>query len=304
MYAGPFPACLKVYAAPPTQEEADLRESGLRESIVREEALNPHLVPRDVSAIGMETTPDKMTDEPHAHRKAQLIYAARGMVRCNVAKGLWMVPPQCALWIPGGMPHAVCPVGDVELYILFLDPEVASIAPSECCTLSINPLLRELVIAASRLPPLYDRDGPPGRLIQTMLDELAVAPVERSHLPLPADQRLRKIADALIAQPSTRATIAYWARHVLMSERSLVRLVRNETGMGFGAWRQQFQIMLALERLARGDKVQTVALELGYGSVSAFITMFRKAMGQPPGRYLAASPERAVAGRATTAADQ
>ncbi len=255
--------------------------------------INPHAVPRAVSAIGMEKVTE-VAGKPHSHPRAQLILAARGVVTCDVSEALWMVPPQCALWIPGGMLHAVRAVGEVELYMLFLDPEVAKGAPTDCCTLSITPLLRELVIAASNLPPLYDRDGPPGRLVQTMLDELVVAPVERLHLPLPADPRLRKIADGQIADPANRATITDWARHVAMSERSLVRLVQKDTGMSFGAWRQQFQIILALERLAEGAQVQAVALELGYESASSFITMFKKAMGQPPGKYLATGQERAA----------
>jgi AraC-like DNA-binding protein len=65
--------------------------------------------------------------------------------------------------------------------------------------------------------------------------------------------------------------------------------------MSFGRWRQQFQIMFALERLAGGEAVQTVAFDLGYESASAFITMFKKALGQPPARYLAARHAQGVA---------
>jgi AraC-like DNA-binding protein len=72
-----------------------------------------------------------------------------------------------------------------------------------------------------------------------------------------------------------------------MSERSLARLIKAETGMSFGRWRQQLHVIVALQRLSAGMAVQRVAMDLGYESVSAFITMFRKAMGKPPGRYLA-----------------
>lgn len=267
----------------------------MRESDYKE-VFDPQEVPRAVSAIGMELVTEGIESEPHVHRKAQLILAARGLVTCVVAKGLWMVPPQCALWIPGGMEHSVRGVGDIELYVLFVDPDVAGELPTECCTVAITPLLRELVIAVSRLPPLYDRDGPPGHLIQTMLDQLVTAPVERLHLPLPADPRLRRIADELAADPSDRATIGEWARRVAMSERTLFRLILRETGMSFGRWRQQFQIMVALERLTEGDAVQAVAFELGYESASAFITMFKKALGQPPGKYLAARRSQAPLG--------
>jgi AraC-like DNA-binding protein len=253
-----------------------------------EEVFAPDEVPRAVSAVGMELVTGGFEQPPHLHRKAQLMLAVRGLITCEVAKGLWMVPPQCALWIPGGMQHSVRAVGEVELYVLFVDPDIVPELPTECCTVAIDPLLRELVIAVAHLPPLYDRDGPPGRLIQTMLDRLATAPVERLHLPLPTDPRLRRIADELTADPSNRATIAEWARLVAMSERTLFRLILKETGMSFGRWRQQFQIMLALERLTEGDAVQAVAFDLGYESPSAFITMFKKALGEPPGKYLAA----------------
>jgi len=253
-----------------------------------EAVFDPHALPRAVSAIGTELVSGGFESEPHVHRQAQLILTTRGLVTCDVAKGLWLVPPHCALWIPGGMKHSVRAVGGVELYILFVDPDLANELPAECCTVGMTPLRRELVIEVSRLPPLYDCDGPTGRLIQTMLDQLATAPVERLHLPLPTDSRLRRIADALTADPSNRATIGEWARLVAMSERTLFRLILKETGMSFGRWRQQFQIMLALERLTEGDAVQAVAFDLGYESASAFITMFKKVLGEPPGKYLAA----------------
>lgn len=220
----------------------------------------------------------------------------RGLVTCEVAKGLWMVPPHCALWIPGGMEHSVRAIGEVCLYVLFVDPDAADDMAAECCTVSISPLLRELVIGVAALPALYHRDGPEGRLVRTMLDTLAAAPVERLHLPLPTDPRLRKIAEGFIANPVSRLTIGEWARRVVMSERSLFRLIHREIGMTFGRWRQQVQIMSALERLTAGDAVQSVAFDLGYESASAFITMFRKAMGQPPARYLAAQRDKLRAG--------
>ncbi len=55
--------------------------------------------------------------------------------------------------------------------------------------------------------------------------------------------------------------------------------------MTFGQWRQQVRILEALKRLALNEPVTTVALELGYDSPSAFISMFKKALGKTPGKY-------------------
>lgn len=75
----------------------------------------------------------------------------------------------------------------------------------------MSPLLRELVVEAARLPRLYDTGGPAERLVHTTLDQLRSAPIERLHLPLPSDARLRSIIDAMTADPSDRSTVAQWA---------------------------------------------------------------------------------------------
>jgi AraC-like DNA-binding protein len=41
----------------------------------------------------------------------------------------------------------------------------------------------------------------------------------------------------------------------------------------------------ALKRLGMKESVTTVAIELGYDSPSAFISMFKKALGKTPGQY-------------------
>jgi AraC-like DNA-binding protein len=79
-----------------------------------------------------------------------------------------------------------------------------------------------------------------------------------------------------------------WAARLTMSERSFARLVVKETGLTFGRWRQQLHLLVAVRELAGGTLVQRVSDDLGYESVTAFITMFKKALGHPPGRYFAA----------------
>jgi AraC-like DNA-binding protein len=46
-------------------------------------------------------------------------------------------------------------------------------------------------------------------------------------------------------------------------------------------------LLAALPRLARGEAVTSVAFDLGYESVAAFTTMFKRMFGAPP-RLIAA----------------
>ena len=134
----------------------------------------------------------------------------------------------------------------------------------------------------ARFPALYPVKGRESRLATVLFDELAAAPVKKLHLPMPADARLRRIADGMTPDPSDRAAVHEWARRIGVSERTLSRLVLQETGMSFGRWRQQLHIVLGLQWLSQGASVQSVATDLGYESASSFVFMFRKVLGTSP----------------------
>jgi AraC-like DNA-binding protein len=247
----------------------------------------PEDVPRAVVAFGGEMVTKGMGLATHEHRKAQLVLALRGVVRCEADQSIWIVPPRCAVWIPGNVPHSMTVAGNVEVYCLFIEPDAAPALPRQCCTLSISPLLERLLMHVTRMPLMYNVDGADGRVAAVLLDQLSVAPVEKLNFPMPVDARLRKIAAAMMADPSDRATIDEWGRRMAIAPRTLTRALKRETGMSFGRWRQQLHILIALQRLDQGASVQTVAFDLGYEGASAFVTMFRKALGKPPARYLA-----------------
>lgn len=244
--------------------------------------------PRAVVALhATRVTPEDWEHATHQHRRAQLLYTVRGIVNCEVEDGVWLVPPQCAVWVPGNLPHSARGSGTTECYCLFVDADAVAGLPQACCTITVSPLLRELLLKAVGLPELYALGSREERLIATLLDELVAAPVEDLHLPMPRDPRLRRLAELLLSMPSERIAKGEWAARIGMSERNMSRLLQQQIGMSFGRWRRQLHIILALQRLAQGESVQAVALELGYEDASGFVTMFRKALGKPPARYLA-----------------
>lgn len=248
---------------------------------------NPEDVPRTIAAFGGEMVTKGTEVAMHAHSKDELVLARRGIVRLEAGRNMWIVPPRCAVWIPGHVAHGVSVAGNVEVYCLFLEPNAAPALPRQCCTLTVSPLLERLLVHATHMPALYDLDGPDGRIAAVLLDQLSLAPVDELRFPMPADSRLRRIASAMMANPSDRATIEDWGRRMAVAPRTLTRILQRETGMSFGRWRQQLHILIALQRLDQGASVQAVALDLGYEGASAFVTMFRKARGKPPARYLA-----------------
>lgn len=244
-------------------------------------------IPRALVAANAVASLESLEQSPrHSHQKAQLLFTVRGVINCEVEDAVWIVPPQCAVWIPGGLPHTVFGSGEVECISLFIEPPEAPNLPDQCCTITVSGLLRHLLIRANELPELYDVEGPDGRIVSVIFDELAAAPVEDLRLPIPSDPRLKKLTDLLIAAPADHATVAEWAARIALSERSLSRLLAEQVGMSFGRWRRQLHVVLALRHLSAGQTVQAVAMDLGYESASSFVTMFRKMAGKPPSRYL------------------
>ncbi|MBY6256367.1 MULTISPECIES: AraC family transcriptional regulator [Enterobacteriaceae] len=222
----------------------------------------------------------------HTHRKGQLIIALYGAVICRAENDIWIVPPNCAVWIPGGVPHSAKATWNAHLNYLFIEPGATAL-PEKCCTLAISSLIKELVDRLTREGIDYPPDSHVARLTRVTLDELATMPQQKLSLPVSAHPKIRAMADALVSNPEDRSTFKAWAKRLALSERSLARLMLRETGLTFGRWRQQLHLILALQALASGVSVQNVAANLGYESVNAFITMFKKTMGSTPAHYFA-----------------
>ncbi|AKH65587.1 hypothetical protein VY86_21740 [Photorhabdus thracensis] len=53
--------------------------------------------------------------------------------------------------------------------------------------------------------------------------------------------------------------------------------------MPLNEWRQRLKIVRAMQLLEQGEKVESVAFEMGYSSASAFIAMFHRLTGRTPG---------------------
>jgi AraC-like DNA-binding protein len=222
---------------------------------------------------------------PHSHERAQLIFAAHGAMLIATREGSWAVPPQRAVWMPGGVTHEIRMAGDVAMRTLYVRGDAAARLAPTVRVLAVSPLLRELILRACALPLSYDEAGPAGRLMTLILDEIAALPTVALDLPLPRDARLGRICRALSAEPGATRTLSDWGREAGASPRTLARLFVKETGLTFAAWRQQARLLAATAMLGAGEPITRIALDLGYESPSAFTAMFKRALGAPPSHY-------------------
>ena len=220
----------------------------------------------------------------HAHRRAQLIHASEGVLTVRTEHGLWVVPPQRAVWVPPKVVHQVGSRKSFHLCTLYVEPDAAQL-PQECCVVAVDRLVGELLMAASEFGSDYPEQGPQARLMQVILDRLPGLEVAPLNLPQPQHPRIRHIAKVLDDDPADERTLEALAKDAGVAGRTAARLFQKDTGLSFGKWRQQLRLLKALESLGAGASVMQAALDVGYNDVSSFIAVFRDAFGETPARY-------------------
>lgn len=223
----------------------------------------------------------------HHHPRGQLLYAVDGAMRVRVGAAAWSVTPRTGVWVPCGVTHQVEAPAGLSYRSVFVDPCASGALPTYNAPVAINALMRELIIEAAGFGAHYRPRSAEARLIGVLQDRLHCMRPDALAIPLPRDTRARRVCDALLEHPADDRGLEQWGRLVGASGRTLTRLFLRETGMPFSEWVRRMRLSLALDRLAQGESVTAVALDLGYASPSAFSAMFRRTFGASPRRYLA-----------------
>lgn len=193
--------------------------------------------------------------------------------------------PGRGVWLPAGTPHAIRITGNVAARTLFIDPLARADLPASCQIVQISALLRELILTSLALPESYVPGSRDERVYELILDEIRIMPVLPFHLPEPESEALRNLCQKIRQRPGESWNSSQAASILGMSERTLNRHFQQQTGLSYSEWVRRARLMEALLRLAQGQPVLRVALDLGYGSHSAFTAMFRRVMGISPSDY-------------------
>jgi AraC-like DNA-binding protein len=220
----------------------------------------------------------------HMHRRGQLLHAVSGIMRVETAEAAWIVPPARALWLPPQWPHSVAMRSHVEMRTIYIDPPACEHLPQQPVLVEISGLLRELILALLEESADYPENGRGGTIARLILTELAQLQERRLEVPMPRDERALRVARALLDNSSIDYGLDRWASEAGASRRTLARIFRSETGLGFAEWRARLRAIDGLARLAGGASVADTANSVGYASPSAFSAMIHRTMGSAPRR--------------------
>lgn len=226
----------------------------------------------------------------HFHDRDQVVYASRGVMTVRASDSAWVVPTDRAVWIPATLAHTITMSGAVSMRTLYLQPRLVKTLPRNCCVVNVTALLKELILHACAQPALQRNNERQRHVIDLIVDQLNVIQTVSLQLPNPSDPRALRVAGALHSDPGDQRTLVEICKEIGAGKRTMERRFLEETGMTFGKWRQQLRLMQAMRLLAEGAKVTHAAMEAGYSTPSAFISMFRKAWGTTPARCFGVLP--------------
>jgi AraC-like DNA-binding protein len=226
---------------------------------------------------------------PHSHRRSQLLCALEGMAIVSAERNQWLILPDHALWIPAGIRHSVEVIEPLTTGSIYVDPQALTDQPAQSLVVRMTDLMKSLFLEAVNLPHEYDPAGRAGLIMALILEEIPLLRRTPLSLPLPREARLAALCRRFIAAPTAHGTIDRWAAEMAMSRSAFTRAFRRETGLAVSEWRQRACILAALPRLMSGERIAAIAFDLGYESAAAFTTMFKRVLGEPPRRYLAAN---------------
>src|SRR5262249_28579135 len=152
----------------------------------------------------------------------------------------------------------------------------------EFTPVAASPLLAELIGYLERSDLDADRRAHAETMLADLLQPVAMTSID---VRMPTEERARKVADALAADPADNRTLFGGGHAVGASARPLARAFVAATGLPFGRWRGLLRLQAAISALAAGEPVGNVARRVGYESASSFVAAFRRETGMTPAAY-------------------
>jgi AraC-like DNA-binding protein len=221
----------------------------------------------------------------HCHDEHQLIYVSSGVLAITTGHGSWVASSDRALWVPAGIWHEHRFYGRSEFHTIGFPAGGTPLLPAGSPTvIAVDTLLRELLVALTSASLSRAEARRIRAVVRDRLHRTAAQPVT---LPTPGDPRLASACQIVEADLRQPRTLAWLARRVNTSERTLSRLFRAEFGMSYPQWRTRTRIFAAMVLLADGATVTDTAYACGWATTSAFVHAFAKAMGTIPGAHRA-----------------
>jgi AraC-like DNA-binding protein len=224
----------------------------------------------------------------HTHELHQLLYAFEGVAEVETDGSHHLLPPQQAAWIPAGLPHQTT-LRKVRTVAVFFEPNMVRGHDDRVRVLSAAAPVREMIVYAARWridrpvsDPTADAFFTALALLTAEWLETAEAPLRLPTSSVPLVAAVMRYTQEHLADVDERAVCAA----VGISERSLRRTFRAETGITWSDYRTTSRVLRAMTMLAEHDRsILETAVTVGFQSLSGFDRAFHRLTGDRPVDY-------------------
>jgi AraC-like DNA-binding protein len=227
----------------------------------------------------------------HHHDLHQMEYAFEGTAQVETVTARYLLPPQQAVWIPAGVEHCTT-LTRVRTLAVFFDPasfdSVFSSAGERVRVIAVAPVLREMVLHARRWPIGRAASGPaPAAFFDALAHVIAGSLDQEAPLSLPVcGDPLVAAAMRVTLDNLADVTLTSVCAAVCASERTLRRAFLAQAGLPWRRYLLQARLLRAMALLSEpGPTVLSIAMEVGFDSVSGFTRAFRRLTGETPLSY-------------------
>jgi AraC-like DNA-binding protein len=231
---------------------------------------------------------DDLVARWHTHDLHQLLYAFEGVAEVETVGSHRLLPPQQAAWIPAGLAHQTT-LRKVRTVAVFFEPSMVPSHDDRVRVLSAAAPVREMIVYAARWRIDRAASDATADAFFTALALLTADWLDTAETPL----RLPTSSAPVVA-----AVMRYTQEHLAhvdersvcsavgLSERSLRRTFRAETGCSWREYRTTCRVLRAMTMLAEHDRsVLDAATAVGFESLSGFDRAFRRLTGERPVDY-------------------
>ncbi len=218
-----------------------------------------------------------------------LLYAAKGSMRFETDAKSWVLPPSQAAWIVANRPVIIDMPRPITCCSVLFATDFIS-APTDSCTIfEVTPLAREMILACRKWGPELTQLAPDDMqffsTLANVCNDLAKTP-SITWIPSGRSKTTKQAIEFTRKHLNQDISFDDIAKASGASTRTLARRFADETNFTWRQLQRRMRMISAIELLSdETNSITTVALNVGYKSVSAFNAAFKEFTHKSPSEY-------------------
>lgn len=216
----------------------------------------------------------------HTHDEGQVLFARAGTMEVWAGDKFILIPSTRIAWIPPHVSHSIKFKTSTKMRTAYIQAPLLEDLFKQVQVLQASALFSAVIIKLAEMKTTDEEYR--SALAQILLSELKSLKTEPFSLIFPTDKRAKRVANGLLADPSSSLKIEQWAQMAACSSKTLSRIFHSETGMTFQIWRRYLRLLLVHELIENGASVAAASYEVGFSSSSAMSEAHRLTFGFSP----------------------